>query len=77
MIHITDNFRAYTSFADAADDYGRFLKENSRYASCFQHTTDPVRFAQGVAAAGYATAPDYAAALTRIIRSRGFERYDR
>jgi len=71
------SFRAYVSFAEAADDYGRFLKENARYAGCFHYTRDPVRFAEAVAAAGYATDPGYGAALTGIIRSRGFDRYDR
>jgi len=77
VVHLKDSFRAYVSFADAADDYGRFLKENPRYAGCFSFTRDPVKFAESVAAAGYATDPGYAAALTGIIRSRGFDRYDR
>jgi peptidoglycan hydrolase-like protein with peptidoglycan-binding domain len=77
VVHMKDAFRAYTSFADAADDYGRFLKENARYAGCFQHSGDPIKFAQAVAAAGYATDPGYATALTGIIRGRGFDRYDR
>jgi len=77
VVHLKDSFRAYVSFADAADDYGRFLKENSRYARCFLYTHDAVKFAESVAAAGYATDPGYAAALTGIIRSRRFDRYDR
>jgi hypothetical protein len=77
IVHLKDNFRAYGSFAEAADDYGRFLKENARYAGCFRYTRDPIKFAEAVAAAGYATDPGYAAALTGIIRSRNFDRYDR
>jgi peptidoglycan hydrolase FlgJ len=77
VVHLEDKFRAYVSFADAADDYGRFLKENERYAGCFQHTQNPIGFAQAIAAAGYATDPGYGAALAGIIRSRGFDRYDR
>src|SRR3954447_2169313 len=30
-VTIVDNFRAYQDYGDAADDYGRFLNENSRY----------------------------------------------
>ncbi len=77
VVHLKDNFRAYASFAEAADDYGRFLNENARYAGCFAHTGNPLLFAESVAAAGYATDPNYAASLTSIIRSRGFDRYDR
>lgn len=77
VVHLKASFRAYVSFAEAADDYGRFLKENQRYAVCFHHTSDPIKFAEAVAAAGYATDPGYGAALIGVIRSRGFDRYDR
>jgi flagellum-specific peptidoglycan hydrolase FlgJ len=33
LVAITDDVRAYASMADAADDCGRFLKANPRYAA--------------------------------------------
>ena len=59
-ITIQDSFRAYKDFAESADDYGRMLKSNSRYAGCFAHSNDPLKFADALQAAGYATDPNYA-----------------
>lgn len=76
VIHIKDKFRAYTSYEDSAEDYGRFLNENSRYRAAFSHTDDPIKFAQEVAKAGYATAPDYGKKLTMIIKGFNLKQYD-
>jgi flagellum-specific peptidoglycan hydrolase FlgJ len=77
VVKMTDTFRAYESFEEAAEDYGRFLNEQPRYAGAFAFRDDPIKFAEAVAKAGYATDPHYAASLTRIIVSRRFDRYDR
>lgn len=71
VIHIKDTFRAYTDYAESADDYGRFLNENKRYKPAFIHTTEPNQFITEIAKAGYATDPDYAPKLIRLM-----ERYD-
>ncbi|MFX1704611.1 glucosaminidase domain-containing protein [Chitinophaga sp. CC14] len=61
-------FRAYDSAAEAWTDYGRFLKEQKRYASAFNFS-DPRKFADAIAAAGYATGPKYAEELKKCITS--------
>lgn len=71
VIHIKDTFRAYADYAESADDYGRFLNENKRYKPAFIHTTEPNQFITEIAKAGYATDPDYAPKLIRLM-----ERYD-
>ncbi|MED5644342.1 glucosaminidase domain-containing protein [Enterobacter bugandensis] len=71
VIHIKDTFRAYADYAESADDYGRFLNKNKRYKPAFIHTTEPNQFITEIAKAGYATDPDYAPKLIRLM-----ERYD-
>ena len=63
---------------DSYAHHSRFLKENSRYASCFKLDADDYRgWAQGLDKAGYATAGKYAPALISIIESNDLQRYDR
>lgn len=61
-------YRKYASAQESFNDHAKFLTGNSRYASAFS-TTDALAFAKAVAAAGYATAPNYASALTAVINS--------
>ena len=75
-IAVTDEFRAYASFQEAADDYGRFLSENPRYQSCFAHSRNPFRFVEELARAGYATDPDYARKIKNMIRKFGLTDLD-
>ena len=50
------------------DDHARFLDSQPRYDSLFVYPADDYRsWARGLKAAGYATAPDYAQRLCRII----------
>ncbi|HEX8365231.1 MAG TPA: glucosaminidase domain-containing protein [Allosphingosinicella sp.] len=76
-IKLDDKFRAYESLDEAADDYGRFLNENPRYAKCFSHKDDPEQFVTELAAAGYATDPDYAAKIISMIRRYGLADHDK
>jgi len=62
-----EKFRAYDSYADSFRDYARLLKSNPRYESVIANARDATGFAQGLQRAGYATDPNYAAKLTRII----------
>ena len=77
VVHLKDQFRAYRSYADSADDYGRFLNQNARYRSAFSYKNDPLKFVDEIAKAGYATDPQYAAKLKSIIIKYGLTRYDR
>lgn len=72
-----EKFCSYDSVGDSYAHHSRFLKENSRYASCFKLDADDYRgWAQGLDKAGYATAGKYAPALISIIESNNLQRYD-
>lgn len=62
-----EKFRAYDSYADAFRDYAKLLSNNPRYENVIANSRDAADFAQGLQRAGYATDPQYAAKLTRII----------
>ncbi|MBL8481592.1 MAG: flagellar assembly peptidoglycan hydrolase FlgJ, partial [Rhodocyclaceae bacterium] len=66
-------FRSYDSYAEAFRDYADLLRNNPRYAAVL-NTRDPAQFARGLAAAGYATDPEYAAKLERVIGGRSLAR---
>jgi len=63
-----EKFRAYASHADAFKDYARMLSNNPRYEKVLAHGGDATTFAHGLQRAGYATDPQYAAKLSRIIK---------
>lgn len=65
---VRDWFRVYPSPAEAFIAHGKFLRNNSRYAPAFEHLDDPYEFARAVAAAGYATAPNYYDSLAARMR---------
>jgi len=64
-----EKFRAYDSYADSFKDYARLLKSNPRYQNVIANSQDAVGFARGLQRAGYATDPQYAVKLTRIIQN--------
>jgi flagellum-specific peptidoglycan hydrolase FlgJ len=74
-IEITANFRAYPDWLGSINDHAQFLLTNPRYKPAFAYTTGAL-FAQAVAAAGYATDPQYAAKITSIIRAHGLASLD-
>lgn len=63
-----EKFRAYDSYADSFRDYASLLKNNPRYQNVIANSQDADSFAQGLQRAGYATDPNYAAKLSRIIK---------
>ena len=61
-------FRKYQSVEESYADHAEFLDSQQRYDSLFAYSpTDYKSWARGLKAAGYATAPDYAERLIRII----------
>ena len=63
-------FRAYPSVEASYQDHADFLDQSPRYDSLFIYQSDDYRsWARGLKAAGYATAPDYAERLVKIIES--------
>ncbi|MBB5367493.1 MULTISPECIES: flagellar assembly peptidoglycan hydrolase FlgJ [unclassified Janthinobacterium] len=63
-----ENFRAYDSYADSFKDYAQLITGNKRYEKVLASAGDASSFAQGLQKAGYATDPNYAAKLTKIIK---------
>ncbi|ENO89529.1 flagellar assembly peptidoglycan hydrolase FlgJ [Thauera linaloolentis] len=59
-------FRAYSSYAESFRDYAELMTRSPRYAGVLGQT-DAGGFARGLQDAGYATDPQYADKLTRII----------
>lgn len=74
---VTAKFRAYDSPEASFRDYARLISSNRRYAAAFEavQQAEPAqaglaqRFARHLQAAGYATDPDYAAKLGRVINT--------
>ncbi len=64
----TEKFRAYDSYEDSFRDYANFLQSNPRYKHVLASGQDARQFAQNLQRAGYATDPQYASKLTRIIQ---------
>lgn len=62
-----DEFRAYASYAEAANDYALLIKR--RFPAAFAYRNNPEQFAEAVARHGYATDPHYAKKLKSIIHS--------
>lgn len=63
-----EKFRAYDSPADSFRDYARMIANNPRYEKVMASGGDAEAFARGLQRAGYATDPNYAAKLTRLIK---------
>lgn len=63
-----DEFRAYASYAEAADDYASLIRR--KYPTALGYRNDPEKFAEAVARHGYATDPHYAKKLKSIIQAQ-------
>ena len=71
-------FRSYPSVEASYRDHAEFLDSQPRYDSLFAYSSDDYKsWARGLKAAGYATAPDYAQRLTRIIEENQLYLLDR
>jgi flagellum-specific peptidoglycan hydrolase FlgJ len=79
-ITIKDGFRVYDSWSASVRDHSDFLLENSRYTrSGFFERCKELDYkgaAQALQNAGYATDPQYATKLIRIIESNELWQYD-
>jgi flagellum-specific peptidoglycan hydrolase FlgJ len=69
---ISDSFRSYRSYADAANDYADMLRR--RFPAAFAHADDSLQFIPYLH--GYATDPLYIGKLQSIIRHHELQQYD-
>ena len=65
---VKDWFRKYDTPEECFTDHAQFFFKNKRYVKALLVKEDPYKFAEEVAKAGYATAPDYANSLKKIIK---------
>lgn len=68
-LHEQSQFRAYDSYQHSFNDYVRFLQTQPRYSQALQHVGDPNAFIEQLHKAGYATDPQYADKIKRIMNS--------
>lgn len=66
---VKDWFRKYPSAEKAFEDHINFFLKNKRYAEAIKYKSNPERFFEEIAKAGYATAPDYATQLKSVMKS--------
>lgn len=70
---VVARFRAYGSYAESFADYARLMKDSPRYQQLVAKAQDSALsaagFAQGLQRAGYATDPQYADKLTKVINT--------
>ncbi len=70
-------FRKYNNVEDSYRDHSLFLTTRPRYSALFSlPITDYKGWATGLKAAGYATNPEYAAILTRLIENNQLYLFD-
>ena len=63
----TAKFRAYSSYAEAFQDYANLMSKNPRYGEVLQQNSDVTEMAQAIQDAGYATDPKYAEKLVKVM----------
>ncbi|MFO8156051.1 MAG: flagellar assembly peptidoglycan hydrolase FlgJ [Pseudomonadota bacterium] len=68
MVSLRDEFRAYDSYEESFNDYVDFLRENPRYREALEAPAQD-DFIRGLQDAGYATDPEYAGKIQRVIDS--------
>lgn len=70
-------FRKYNSADQSFEDHSQFLTTRDRYAFLFEYeVTDYKKWAHGLKKAGYATNPQYAHLLIKVIEENQLDRFD-
>lgn len=65
---VKDWFRKYETPEGSFTDHANFFSKYSRYKKALEVRHDPYLFAEEIAKVGYATDPNYAASLKKIIK---------
>ena len=66
------SFRSYNSFVQSMEDYVNLIGNDARYSKAKSVAHDPDAYFEALQQAGYATDPQYADKLKRVIRSDAF-----
>ncbi len=74
-VYINDAFRAYANNSESVEDHGNFLYVNRRYHNLLGDT-NYASVARKLRADGYATDPNYANALIRLVQTYGLNQLD-
>jgi len=70
-------FRRYQSMGESVDDYVQFLQQNPRYENTLKAAADGAQaFVNELSAAGYASDPNYAQKILRVMDSDGLRGLD-
>jgi len=69
LYRVKDWFRKYATPEECFSDHADFFYKNKRYAEALSVKHDPYLFADAIARAGYATAPNYAETLKNVIKT--------
>lgn len=71
-------FRKYKNAEESFNDHSLFLTTRSRYAFLFEYdVTDYKKWAHGLKKAGYATNPQYAQLLIKVIEENELSQFDK
>ncbi|WP_394200716.1 flagellar assembly peptidoglycan hydrolase FlgJ [Shewanella waksmanii] len=65
------DFRVYDDIKQSFDDFVSFISDGPRYQKALEKAADPSQFIQGLQDAGYATDPQYAQKVIRVMQSIG------
>lgn len=71
-VRVKRAFRKYSTPEESFVDYCKFIVGNRRYSAAvarYKQSGDSEQYCRDIAAAGYATAPDYATKLINTLRS--------
>lgn len=66
-------FRAYKDLEESINDYGRFIKDRSRYEEVLNSGGDIDKFGSALKSAGYATDPNYDKKLKAVLQHDAFK----
>ena len=65
-------FRRYDSYSESMHDYVDFIQSNPRYSEALNQTQDPQQYFTALQQAGYATDPNYANKVLKVMDSEVF-----
>ncbi|MFV7770851.1 flagellar assembly peptidoglycan hydrolase FlgJ [Shewanella marisflavi] len=63
------DFRVYQDIKQSFDDFVSFISEGARYQEAMEQAANPAAFIRGLQDAGYATDPDYADKVIKVMQA--------